>query len=176
VTLQIDLDRLAAGLGGDLTMPGSDDPVVLASRTVHRILCDASLTPVVVRRDPANAPPGATPDTPGHELTDLLLAESVKVLYVGRAERTVPPRLRRALEARDQHCVFPGCRAHPRRCHAHHVREWEHGGATDIDNCALLCVRHHHAVHEGGWTLTPTPGVSPRATGCWTFTPPRLQP
>jgi hypothetical protein len=176
ITLTVDLDRLRAGLGGDLAMPGTDDPVVLGSRTVHRILCDGSVTPIVVRHDRVTAPPGSTPGPLGDELADLLLAESVEVLYVGRSERTVPPRLRRALDVRDQHCVFPGCRAHPRRCHAHHVQEWEHGGTTDIDNCALLCVRHHHAVHEGGWTITRTPGVPATATGCWTFTPPRPQP
>jgi hypothetical protein len=176
VTLTVDLDRLLAGLGGDLTMPGSDDSIVIGSRTVHRILCDASITPVIVRR-PASPPfCGGEPRSPGDELADLLLSESVEVLYVGRAERTVPPRLRRALEARDQHCVFPGCRAHPRRCHAHHIREWEHGGTTDLDNCALLCVRHHHAVHEGGWTITRTPSTTAHQSGCWTFTPPRPQP
>jgi hypothetical protein len=176
VTLTVDLDRLQAGFGGDLAIPGSDDPVVLGSRTVRRILCDASVTPVVVRRDRATAPEGTTPGTVGDELADLMLAESAEVLYVGRAERTVPPRLRRALEVRDRHCVFPGCRAHPRRCHAHHLHEWEHGGATDIDNTALLCVRHHHAVHEGGWTMARTAGVSAHTTGCWTFTPPIPQP
>ena len=36
---------------------------------------------------------------------------------------------------------------------------WEHGGATDLDNLAPLCesAKHHHLVHEGGWTLTMTP-------------------
>jgi hypothetical protein len=176
VTLTVDLDRFMAGLGGDLTMPGSDESVAIGSRTVHRILCDASITPVVVRRLTSPAHCGSEPRSAGDQLADLLLSDSVEVLYVGRAERTVPPRLRRALEARDQHCVFPGCRAHPRRCHAHHVREWENGGTTDLDNCALLCVHHHHAVHEGGWTITRTPGTTAHQSGCWTFTPPRRQP
>jgi hypothetical protein len=176
VTLQVELDRLMAGLGGDLTMPGSDDAIVIGSRTVHRILCDASITPVIGRRPPSSTCVGGEPRSAGDQRADLLLSESVEVLYVGRAERTVPPGLRRALEARDRHCVFPGCRAHPRRCHAHHVREWENDGRTDIDNCVLLCVRHHHAVHEGGWTITRTPGTTAHQTGCWTFTPPRPQP
>jgi hypothetical protein len=109
-------------------------------------------------------------------LTQLLMNTAVAVLYVGRTSRVVTPRQRRALEVRDQHCVFPGCRAHPRRCQAHHVREWEHDGLTDIDNLALLCVRHHISVHEGGWTITRTPGTSPYETGCWTLAPPRPQP
>jgi hypothetical protein len=114
-------------------------------------------------------------DTSAYPLAGLLLEAWREVLYVGRAERVVPPRLRRALEVRDQHCRFPGCRAHVRRCHAHHVREWENGGSTDVDNCVLLCVRHHHAVHESGWTLSRAAGIPPGATGCWEFTPPGRQ-
>ena len=62
------------------------------------------------------------------------------------------------------------------RTHAHHIHEWEHGGATDISNTVLVCLKHHHAVHEGGWRITPTPGVDPHTSGCWTFTPPRTRP
>ena len=50
------------------------------------------------------------------------------------------------------------------------------GGTTDISNAVLLCVQHHHAVHEGGWTISRTAGVDPHTTGCWTFTPPRTRP
>ena len=71
------------------------------------------------------------------------------VLDVGRKTRTVPPSIRRALQARDQGCRFPGCTA--RRCDAHHVEHWMDGGATSLDNLVLLCRRHHRAVHEGGF-------------------------
>jgi len=157
---------LEAGLGADLTMPGTDTPVLLANESVRRILCDCSLTTVITRQlVPADADGCEKP------LAELLLESAREVLYVGRAERVVPPRLRRALEARDRHCAFPGCRAHVRRCNAHHVHEWEHGGAADISNTVLLCVRHHHAVHEGRWTITRTPDTAPGASGAWTFTP-----
>jgi hypothetical protein len=165
VTVTVDVARFEAGLGADLTMPGSDDPVPVSNETVRRILCDAYPTTVITR--PLELP-HPRPDTP---LAALLLDASREVLYVGRTERVVPPRLRRALETRDGHCQFPGCRAHLRRCHAHHVREWENGGSTDLDN-TLMCVRHHHAVHEGGWTITRTPGIPPGGTGCWQLTPP----
>jgi predicted restriction endonuclease len=33
---------------------------------------------------------------------------------------------------------------------------WIHGGRTDLDNCVLLCNRHHHMVHEGGWQMVKT--------------------
>jgi hypothetical protein len=165
VTVTVDVGRLEAGLGADLTMPGSDEPVLLTNETVRRILCDCALTTVVVR-------PFAHSSCQGGTVAEALLETSREVLYVGRAERVVPPRLRRALEVRDRHCRFPGCRAHVRRCHAHHVREWEMGGGTDLDNTVLLCVRHHHAVHEGGWVVRRVVGVPPGADGCWDVVPP----
>jgi hypothetical protein len=40
-----------------------------------------------------------------------------------------------------------------RWCDAHHILPWERGGPTSVENCALLCRRHHVLVHEGGWIL-----------------------
>ena len=104
-----------------------------------------------------------------------LEAMARSVLYVGRNERTVSARLRRALEIRDGHCAFPGCRARLARCHAHHVTHWQHGGTTDLPNMVLLCPSHHVAVHEGGWTLALKAGATGHERGCWLFTPPTLR-
>ena len=57
--------------------------------------------------------------------------------------------LRLALVARDGGCVHRGCDAPAARCHAHHLRHWADGGATTIENLALLCPRHHGAWHRG---------------------------
>ena len=73
------------------------------------------------------------------------------VLDGGRKTRTIPPSIRRALAARDTGCRFPGCTS--RRCDAHHLHHWAHGGATNLDNLVLLCRRHHRAVHEGGFAV-----------------------
>ena len=59
-----------------------------------------------------------------------------------------PPAIRRALNARDARCRFPGCTA--RHCDAHHITHWADGGGTSLDNLLLLCRRHHRLVHEGG--------------------------
>ena len=75
-----------------------------------------------------------------------------EILAVGRRTRTISPALRRALNARDRQCRFPGCRNV--RVDAHHVRHWAHGGATALDNLVLLCRRHHRAVHEEGFRVT----------------------
>ena len=47
---------------------------------------------------------------------------------------------------------------HNRVLHAHHIRHWLHGGETSVDNLSLLCMHHHHLVHEGGWSVERTPG------------------
>jgi hypothetical protein len=33
----------------------------------------------------------------------------------------------------------------------HHVQHWVYGGPASCDNGALLCERHHTAVHESGF-------------------------
>jgi hypothetical protein len=71
---------------------------------------------------------------------------------MGAAVRTVPPPLRRALEARDGGCVFPGCDRGPEWCEAHHRRHWIDGGPTTLENTELLCRAHHRLDHEEGRT------------------------
>jgi hypothetical protein len=71
----------------------------------------------------------------------------------GRRRRSVPPALRRLLEARDGNsCCFPGCERR-RHLQAHHRRHWAHGGETSLENLVLLCFHHHRLVHEGGYTI-----------------------
>jgi hypothetical protein len=72
---------------------------------------------------------------------------------LNHATRTIPPSTRRALEARDQHCVFPGCDRPLSWCDGHHLVWWVRGGPTTLPNLALLCRHHHRMVHEGGWVL-----------------------
>ncbi len=102
-----------------------DGPHVPAG-TSQRLACDASR--VVMRHDADG-----------------------RVVEVGARTRTIPPALRRALQHRDKTCRFPGCNV--RVAEGHHVRHWAHGGATKLSNLALLCRRHHRAVHEEGYQL-----------------------
>jgi hypothetical protein len=67
----------------------------------------------------------------------------------GRDQRVAPPHLRRAVELRDQTCVFAGCEAPAWWCEVHHVLHWGEGGETCLENSALLCERHHGKVHHG---------------------------
>ncbi|MCZ2822378.1 DUF222 domain-containing protein [Modestobacter sp. VKM Ac-2977] len=70
-------------------------------------------------------------------------------LDLGRDHRVVTPGLRKAVERRDQACVFAGCGAPSWWCDVHHLIHWLHGGETSLQNSALLCERHHTKVHHG---------------------------
>ena len=128
---------------------------------------------VVVHVDAA---PLADPDTPGQsvleegarvsaETSRRLACDANKVVMthgldghvveVGARSRTIPPALRRALHHRDRGCRFPGCTV--RVGQGHHIRHWAQGGPTTLSNLALLCRRHHRAVHEEGYQLDREP-------------------
>jgi hypothetical protein len=76
-----------------------------------------------------------------------------QVIGSGRDTRQISRKLRRALEQRDRCCVVPGCGA-TRGLHAHHIRHWEDGGPTELDNLVLVCPYHHRMHHRGGITIT----------------------
>ncbi|CAN5800188.1 HNH endonuclease signature motif containing protein [soil metagenome] len=117
----------AALTGDDAGRSDLEHGPVIAPETARRLGCDAT-TVTFVERD-------GLP------------------LSVGRRRRSVPPSLRRVLEARDDGCCrWPGCE---RRRHlaAHHRTHWASGGETSLDNLVLLCWQHHRLVHEGGYTI-----------------------
>ncbi len=103
-----------------------EEGVRVSAETSRRLACDASR--VVMRHD-----------------------EDGRPLEVGARTRTIPPALRRALHHRDRGCRFPGCGV--RFTQGHHLRHWAEGGPTTLSNLALLCRRHHRAVHEEGYKV-----------------------
>jgi Domain of unknown function (DUF222)/HNH endonuclease len=123
VVVHVDADVLAQDGEGGCAL---DDGPGIAPETVRRIGCDGSVVAISHRN-----------------------GETVRV---GRKTRAIPPALRRALDARDRGCRFPGCENH-RFVDAHHVQHWARGGETRLDNLILLCRRHHTLVHEGGYTI-----------------------
>jgi 5-methylcytosine-specific restriction endonuclease McrA len=107
-----------------------EEGVHVPAGTSRRLACDASR--VVMRHDGDG-----------------------QVVEIGARTRTIPPALRRALQHRDRSCRFPGC--HVRVGEGHHVRHWAQGGPTTLSNLALLCRRHHRAVHEEGYQVARRP-------------------
>jgi hypothetical protein len=82
-------------------------------------------------------------------VTRIVVGPDSVPLDVGRTQRVVPPHLRRAVELRDETCVFTGCEAPAWWCDVHHLLHWADGGETSLENSALLCERHHTKVHSG---------------------------
>jgi len=78
-----------------------------------------------------------------------------RVVEVAARTRTIPPALRRALQHRDRGCRFPGCGS--RFGQGHHIHHWARGGPTTLSNLAMLCRRHHRAVHEEGYQVDRQP-------------------
>ncbi|MDQ3989724.1 MAG: HNH endonuclease, partial [Actinomycetota bacterium] len=94
-------------------------------------------------------------------------------LDVGRAQRTIPTPLRRAVAARDRGCAFPGCDRPPSWCEVHHIIAWAHHGLTAVHNLVMLCLVHHRLLHRPGWTVrihdghpefTPPAWIDPQRT------------
>jgi hypothetical protein len=124
VVVHVDVPVLA-----DPDAPGQsvlEDGAHVSAETSQRLACDASR---VVMQHAADG----------------------RVVEVAARSRTIPPALRRALHHRDRGCRFPGC--HVRFGQGHHIRQWAQGGPTTLSNLALLCRRHHRAVHEEGYRV-----------------------
>lgn len=133
--------------------------------------CSAHVTSVHVARsspDPRGSDP-EHPDLRTHQagriasMARTLLDPRIP-LAVGRTRRNATPAQRRALAARDQGCVMPGCQIPAEACRAHHVVDWAAGGSTDVENMALLCWAHHRQVDLGMWTLDPGSCEPPPST------------
>src|SRR5882757_5076417 len=87
-----------------------------------------------------------------------VIHEHGNVRDLGRSHRVVTDRLFRALLIRDHgRCAHPGCDT-TRSLQAHHIRQWLHGGRTDLHNLLLLCQAHHLAHHDGEYTITKLRG------------------
>jgi 5-methylcytosine-specific restriction endonuclease McrA len=128
VVVHVDAPALA-----EAAQPGQsvlEEGTRVSAETSRRLACDASR--VVMRHD-----------------------EAGRLVEIGARTRTIPPALRRALLARDRGCRFPGCGV--RFGQGHHLRHWAHGGPTTLSNLAMLCTRHHRAVHEEGFQVARGP-------------------
>jgi Domain of unknown function (DUF222) len=132
LSVLIDLRTLQTGVFGAGSVCETSDGQVLTPAAVRRLACEAGFLPVVLGGD-------GVP------------------LDVGRKRRLATAEQRRALAAMYATCAMPGCGTAFERCRIHHCDPWLPSGPTDMENLVPLCNRHHHLVHEGGWTLTMTP-------------------
>lgn len=119
IMLLADLDALKGVAGGTHeTLNGE----IFDVETIRRLACDASISRIVLG-----------PDS--------------EVLDVGRKTRVWSPAQRRAIIARDRHCVESGCDRPPDWCDIHHKDHWADGGTTSVESGELRCRYHHTKEH-----------------------------
>ena len=120
----------------------------------------------------------ADPDATWHRLlTDPVTGT---LLDYGTTVYRPPPVLDRHVVARDQVCIFPGCRQPARRCDLDHGVPYPQGHTSEA-NLAPLCRHHHRAKTEGGWTWRrggdgTITWAAPTGHAYQTDTPPVLDP
>jgi hypothetical protein len=68
---------------------------------------------------------------------------SRRIADLGRKSRFFTGGLRRAIQLRDRHCQWPGCRVPAERCDVDHIDPWSAGGETNQDNGQPNCGPHN---------------------------------
>ena len=106
----------------------------VAPESLRMLCCDAAVVPIV-------------------------LNGTGQPLDVGRATRTIPDGLRRAVAARDLGCAHPGCGRPVSWCHCHHIVPWELDGETALSNLVMLCAAHHRQIHSTEWIVRIRDGL-----------------
>jgi Domain of unknown function (DUF222)/HNH endonuclease len=112
----------------------------LSPASLRMLACDAAVVPVV-------------------------LGGAGQPLDVGRATRSIPDGLRRAVAVRDGGCAR--CRRPPSWCEVHHLRPWEHGGETKLANLVMLCRVCHRLVHHADWDVRLVGGSAEFVPPVW---------
>ncbi|MET8518805.1 DUF222 domain-containing protein [Nocardioides sp. NPDC004968] len=135
VIVTIDIDQLRKEAGVGDIVGGS--PITAAE--ARRLACTAGIIPAV-------------------------LGGASEVLDLGRKERFFTAAQRRALLLRSATCEAEGCDIPGTWAEAHHWIAWAQGGATDLDNAALLCSHHHHRAHDTAYLHERLPSGDIRFT------------
>ena len=140
IVVRMTLQSLLDGLG-EARIDGIEQPI--SAETARRLAADAQIIPVV-------------------------LGGESEVLDLGRAKRLYSQAQRIALAERDDGCAWRNCHHPPSYTEAHHLKWWQHGGETNLDNGILLCSMHHHRIHRDGWRISVVDNIP------WFIPPPHI--
>ena len=135
VVVLIDHQTIVDGLLREGSRCELADGTPISPETARRLACEAGIIPAV-------------------------LGTHGEPLDVGRRKRLATAAQRVALRLRSPTCEFPGCTVPHEWTKAHHINPWKPGGLTDLESLVALCTKHHGLVHEGGWTIQRTAGVT----------------
>ncbi len=126
----IDYETLKTGWH-DTTIAQTNNGHDLPPQTISRLACDATIRRVTTSND--------------------------KPIGTGRTYRTATNAQWDAIRTNHSTCAWPSCNQPLTWCQIHHILEWKNGGQNTLDNLVPLCNQHHHAVHEGNWTIRQHP-------------------
>ena len=126
VVIHADLETLATGEGIGKIEGGGITP----GGTIERLVCG------------------------GASIIEMLHKDG-NIVHVDKKRRLPNVPMRRALQARDHCCIFPGC-SRTTRLQAHHTKWYSRNGDTVLGNLGLCCWAHHRLVHEGKVTIEKT--------------------
>ncbi|WP_164234199.1 HNH endonuclease signature motif containing protein [Microbacterium hydrocarbonoxydans] len=130
LVVHVDAKDLATGTGW-ATIPGAETPVSLTVAT------HTACTGAVQR----------------------VLFDEGRIVGITTTDRVFTVHQRRAIIARDQECLIPGCHVPAAWCEIHHVTEHAKGGPTHTDNGVPLCWWHHRSLDHSGWEIRMNGGV-----------------
>ena len=90
-------------------------------------------------------------------IVKVIFSKGADITAVAHVGRTIPARLRTALEERDPTCVVPECDVR-KGLEIDHVIPYAEGGLTTLANTARLCslCRHRHKPHYADLLVMPT--------------------
>jgi hypothetical protein len=105
---------------------------------------------------------GPAPVTTARALLDdarvsVLVRDGDDITAVSRPKRTIPAKLRRALETRYPTCGVKTC-ANDRFLEIDHIVPLEAGGRTGLANAWRFCTHHHVLKTYAGWRVIGEPG------------------
>lgn len=95
----------------------------------------------------------------------VLVTKGGQPMAVTEGKRTVPRALRILLEARDKVCAIVGCDC-TAGLQVEHRQDFALLGPTDLENCAMVCPRHHDMKTYLGFRMVPAGGAK------WYLVPP----
>jgi hypothetical protein len=125
IVVRMSLESLITGLGAAY-IDGIETPI--SAGTARIMAADAEIIPEV-------------------------LGGNSEVLDYGASRRLFSRAQRLAITERDGGCAFPGCQSPPTHTEAHHIKWWNEGGLTNLDNAITVCSRHHHDIHRDDWGI-----------------------
>ncbi|WP_193311354.1 HNH endonuclease signature motif containing protein [Georgenia satyanarayanai] len=135
--------RITVPLGDVLPAPGEQSALERIVEPVAELEGYGPVAPVIARALAARGVWRRLVTDPGTE----------QVVDVGRTRYQPPAAMADLVRERDRTCTRPGCSCAARHAEIDHEHEWQHGGATSVENTGPYCGRDHRVKTIGAYTV-----------------------